>query len=347
METPIGLGGYPITKFNMISTVAVPLIAAVSNLKYLFLAQYDPFILEYNQYYRYILFQYGCVNESDVILLVLIWYNFRHLERLFGSQKYLDVISLIWLYTTSIIAGLNIIMNTLLPKEGLGHIWNRLPSGPLPITLALFHFYKQYTPKIYQFQILLFAPPKLWGKGHNNSSLGASQGDGESPNRKRIMLTLTDQFLVDALIVLLVLNQGLVGILCAFISWIIGIFIEKGLFPGMSSWKLPLIGWLLNERYQPLHMRFPTGDENALLQQDELARNELDTGSSIHMRTNNANDNTSRANGYLLRATTTLQFNDNNNVRMGSNNQFDDNEDQANDEPVRPLRQQFLDVFRR
>ncbi len=341
METPIGLREYPVTKICMVATVMVPLIAAVTNVKYLFLAQFNPFIYEYHQYYRYILFQLGCLNESDVILLVLIWYNFRHLERLFGSYKYLNVISLIWLYTSFIIVLCNIAINSFIPAFKPGVIWNRLPSGPLPLVLALFHFYKQFTPKIYQFQILLFAPPKFWGKGNNNSL----EDEGVS-NRKRIMLTLTDQFLVDALIVLLVLNQGLVGIFCGFISWVIGIFIEKGLFLGMDHWELPFVDWLLTgKKHRIIRPNLPVTDETALLQEDES----VDGGrSSNSIEGSSTGNNTipARNNERSIRPET-LNFTNTNTISTGSSDHIGGTDDQIDDEPVRPLRQQFLDVFRR
>lgn len=342
IETPVGLREYPITKICMVTTVIVPLIAAVTNVKFLFLAQFDPFVYEYHQYYRYLLFQLGCLNESDVILLVLIWYNFRHLERLFGSYKYLNIISLIWLYTSFIIVFSNMAVNTFIPGLQPGYIWNRLPSGPLPLVLALFHFYKQFTPKIYQFQLLLFAPPKLWGKGNNNTI-----EDGGISNRKRIMLTLTDQFIVDALVILLVLNQGLVGIFCGFVSWMIGILIEKGLFLGMDHWELPFINWFLNDtKPRTVRLNVPATDETTSSPEDDLLEGRLPHNITEGPSYIDDNSTAMRNNEGPLRSET-LRFPNSNTIETGSNDHIGDTYDQIDDEPIRPLRQQFLDVFRR
>ncbi|KAG0657348.1 hypothetical protein C6P45_002453 [Maudiozyma exigua] len=40
---------------------------------------------------------------------------------------------------------------------------------------------------------------------------------------------------------LLLVNQGLVGIGCGFMSWIIGIFMDKGLLPGVDNWRIPFL----------------------------------------------------------------------------------------------------------
>ena len=338
METPAGLNDYPITRLCMITTVIIPLIAAITDLKYLFLLYFDPFIDQYNQYQRYLTFQLGCVNESDVILLVLIWYNFRHLERVFGSYKYLNLLSLLWLYTTLIISFLNIIINVFIPDVFGIKLWNRLPSGPLPLILGLYHFYKQYTPKIYNFQILLFAPPiNIWRKGNDmaTSEPGTIERDIIS-DRKKILLTLSDQFIVDALIFLFVLNNGVVGISVGFISWMIGILIDKKLLLGLDHWKIPLLGRAFNNTsriYQNTQASRSDGTE--LTQEYDLIGNEGNDHNNIENSSLNVdniiseNNSSNRTNGEV------------------NNNQIEENDDQVVDEPVRPLRQQFLDVFRR
>lgn len=348
METPVGLNDYPITRFCMIATVVVPVIAAVTDLKYIFLLYFNPFINDYHQYYRYLIFQLSCVNESDVILLVLIWYNFRHLERLFGSYKYLNLLSLLWFYTTLIVPFLHIMINIFIPNLFGFKLWNRLPSGPLLLILGLYHFFKQYTPKIYSFQILLYAPPiNLWGKGTNivTSNSESSESDLIS-NRKKIMLTLSDQFIVDAIVILLVLNNGVVGLYVGFISWIIGVLIDKKLLLGLDHWRIPFIGHILENKSR-LNQNTPTESSNerrSAQEQDMISGEERDYNSeNSSMNINN------------IASTANFQGNNNNNNNTTTNSrlnneindQFAENDDPTGDEPVRPLRQQFLDVFRR
>lgn len=204
MSTPTGVSSYPVTRFCMVASVSIPLLMAVLGNKYLFLAQFDPFVSQYGQWYRLALFQFCPLNESDALLLLLIWYNYRHLERLLGSVKYAHAILLSLIYTTVVLAGLIVLVP--------GHWWNRLPSGSLPCCLALFHFYKQYTPTVYTVAI----------------------GSGKSRPRYE----LTDQVFINTLVLLLLINQGGVGLFGGFIGWLVGIFIDRGLLPGLRHWRL-------------------------------------------------------------------------------------------------------------
>lgn len=293
MEMPTGLFQFPVTKLCMISTGAVALAASVSNCKYLFIAKYDPFISQYHQYYRLAIFQLGCINETDVALIILIWYQFRSLERLMGSYKYLSILSLAFIYTTFSLAGLNILLNKLLPWK----IWNSLSTGSLPLVLSMFHFFKEYTPEIYQFQVLLAQP---WSK---------------KANKKQHVWHLNDQFLVNTLIALLLLNQGLVGITCGFISWLCGVFIDKGLFPGIERWRLPLV------------KKFFTHDSHA---SRDVARDNYRESSDVG----------EEINAPIRRYDTAEAGNTNSDALP-----LDD--ENANDEPQRSLGVQFLDTFRR
>ena len=351
LETPVGLNDYPITRFCMISTAAIPLIAAVTDLKYIFLLYFNPFINEYKQYYRYLIFQWSCINESDVILLVLIWYNFRHLERLLGSYKYLSLLSLLWLYTTSIVSFMNIMINAFIPNLFGFKIWNRLPSGPLPLILGLYHFYKQYTPKIYSFQILLFAPPiRFWGKGNSNITIPNSESveRDEISNRKKISLTLSDQFVVDALMILYTLNNGVIGISVGFIGWILGVLIEKKIILGLDHWRIPFIGTILdNKSRSHQNTQIEISTETGTTQEQDLMLGE-ENDSNVEDSPMDINNIITSNNEMSLRPeTSNFPSYDDRRANGETNNQIEENDEQVEDEPVRPLRQQFLDVFRR
>lgn len=282
-ETPVGLAQFPITKFCVIATVAVPLCCSLSNTKYWFLLHNDPFITEYKQYYRFLLFQIGAINESDVALLALLWYHLRQLERAFGSHKYLSLISLCWFYTTVVLVLFNQIVN-LVP----GIAWNKFTSGSLPLVLALFHFYKEYTPQIYEFEVLLTQP---------------------FASSKELKWLLNDQFVVNGLVLLLLVNQGLTGIVSGFVSWVCGVFIDKGLLPGADSWRIPV--------YKACMNRSPTTMAVANAQQERQA-----AGSGNGSGRDEAD-------------------------REGGEEEGEEEEDGTGDEPARPLGVQFLDTFRR
>lgn len=222
-------------------------------------------------------------------LLVLIWYQFRNLERLMGSYKYISVVSLALVYTTICLAGFNCLVNRVVRLK----VFGSLTTGALPLVLAMYHFYKEYTPQIYEFEVVLAQP---WS---------------QKSHRKQFKWMLNDQFLVDALVALLLINQGVEGVICGFISWMCGVFLDKGLFPGMEHWRLPLVGRLIlpHDNSVDTAGQQYAGDNAS---EEVLNRREDDAEESP------ANDGT-------------LPVDDEN----------------ANDEPARPLGVQFLDTFRR
>lgn len=213
-EAPAGLAQFSITRLCMLTTVILPIIASIADCKYWFLVYDDPFITEYKQYYRYVMFQIAAINETDVALITLIWYNLRHLERLFGSRKYASIIVLSWFYTTATI----VLMNKLFNLNPFFR-WNRLTSGSLPTVLSLFHFYKEYTPQIYEFDVRLTKPFGL--------------------RSKQLKWTFNDQFMINTLVMILLVNQGMSGLATGFLSWLCGVFIDKGLLPGSEVFRVP------------------------------------------------------------------------------------------------------------
>lgn len=216
VETPSGVSEYPVTKFCMAAAFIVPLAASLAETKYLFDSSYQPFIEEYKQYYRYITSSIGSYNESDAILMLLLWYQMRHLERLLGSVKYACVILNTWGYSTMIITFLHLLINRII----FSGIWNQISRGGLPVILGLWYFYKQYTPQVYQF----------------NVSIGPQRCTANSTRIRPVQFTLNDQFLLDTMIILAVVNQGLFSgaVICALIGQFVGLLLDRGF---LHTWR--------------------------------------------------------------------------------------------------------------
>ncbi|EJS41855.1 YOL073C [Saccharomyces arboricola H-6] len=320
MEPPVGLTAMPVTKIAMITTLVVPLMASIANYKHIFLLQYDPFLQTYHQYYRLFIFQLCAINESDTVILALLWYLFRHLERLLGSHKYLTLIFLSWAYTTLVIWGLNLIWNSF-----VGHYqwlqWNNFTTGSLPIALSLVHFYKEYTPQIYEWNIRLLGP--RGGLSNHNDSKQEDEGAVE--------WKINDQFLLNGLILLLILNQGFAGLLCGFTSWMCGIFIDKGLLPGLDRWRIPFVSRWISQG--------PPTRANVAMAANAATNTAAARASTEAAITaaGSANTTTPGPASMPLRGSSTAPT---------DTSTAGDDEPGA-DEPARPLGVQFLDSFRR
>lgn len=247
---PAGLVQFPITKSMMVGTVGVALAASLFDTKYWFLLQYEPFVSEYLQYWRFLTFQMGSINESDVALITLVWYQFKPLERLFGSRKYLNLIILSWIYTTLMTFVLSNSVNIFLLRTW----WNEFTNGPLPVILCLTHFYKQYVPRIYEFNVILNQPFLAYSR--------------------TIKWKLTDHFLVNGLIFLCMINQGLPGLGIGLLSWICGVLLDRGLLPGLESFQLAPFKDAWNR--SPSTKSTPTMLSSSNMSNGELNEEELD-----------------------------------------------------------------------
>ena len=93
--TPIrGFTNTPVTRsICMISTV-VPIMLSVLAIKYVVKFAIDPYIIQYNQFWRVVTYQLSVVNESDYLITVLLWFQFKVLEilRITKVFKYYNII---------------------------------------------------------------------------------------------------------------------------------------------------------------------------------------------------------------------------------------------------------------
>lgn len=336
METPGGLAKFPVTKVFMVATVLAPLAVSMTNSKYIFLLHYDPFLLEFGQYWRLLTFQLSCVNESDMVLVLLVWYVFRHLERLMGSYKYISMVSLIYIYN---IIGISLLLfagNILFPRF---FAINRIPSGPITIIMSLLHYYKKYTPQIYEFKINLSKP---WFHGAGNST-----------GKKQITWTLNDQFVLNTYIMLLLLNHGVSGLFTGFVGWIIGILIDQNLLLGGYKWRLPFIPKIFG--FNTFNPRLVGNDMGTGISAEGdpsvISLTSATTQGTIRMGL--GTEGASSIGRVSTNPVSNLnRINSNNVVRIDNGSNTDllgdgDDDVEADDEPQRPLGVQFLDTFRR
>lgn len=236
--TPIkGFVNTPVTKKVVIFSTIAAILVSVFQIKYLFTLSIDPLILEYNQFWRIVTFQLSVINESDYLLTMLLWFQFKNLERFYGSQKYLSLILILSIYNavvTFLVMSLGqLLINfidyfilTIFKLNGYAYfttILNSVIPGPIGLLSSLYICFGTYIPISYQFKILLSNPIKNNQEDHSKSK----------------ELLLTDHFHIHIVYTLLLFNNGFKS----FVPSIIGLFIGKlytsELLPGSKSWLLP------------------------------------------------------------------------------------------------------------
>lgn len=326
--TPIrGFVNMPVTKNICIFTTVSALLISILQIKYILKLSIDPFILEYNQYWRIITFQLSVINESDYLLCIILWFHFKNLERFYGSNKYLSLIIIFALYNCVLLFMtmslgqllINFIDYLLIKFLKLGiykyftTFLNTVAPGPLGILSSLYVCYGSVIPSSYQFKIVLTDPSNSDGTPTEESQ-PQSQGLLSKPKE----LVLTDNFQIHILFTVLLFNNGFASLLPMLIGLVIGKLFTKELLPGSKTWLLPssVFKIFINPfKYtmnlsSSLRRRF-TGYQPVTTEMNEGQEDDREEREEIVDDIRNNNDN-------VIRAET----------------------------PVRPLASQFLDTFR-
>lgn len=259
--TPIrGFINTPVSKSICIITTLVAVLASIAQTKYAFNLQIDPFILEYSQYWRIMTYQLSVVNESDFLLVFLLWFMYKNLERFYGSRKYLSLVTVFGLYNSlvcfivmcvgQIIA--QIVQYLLFYYLRLGNldstsevelIFNKVTPGPLGIISSLYVCYGKVIPVSYRFKIVLTPPtinPPMLNPDNNEEESETSTASSHIPTETTTSreLTLTNHLQIHILFALLLLNNGFQSIIPCLVGIFLGSLHINDLLPG-AKWILP------------------------------------------------------------------------------------------------------------
>lgn len=259
--TPIkGFNNTPVTRSICICSTIITLALLIFSLKQYLLLAIDPFVVLFSQYWRVVTFQLSVANESDFVLSIVLWFQFKTLERFFGPKKYLSLIVLFTLYNAVVtflvmslgqltIVGSWAAFKYMFMRLDTGTpyfqtVFNAATPGPLGILSLLYVCYTNYIPTTYLFKILLRKP----NEGHDSENrtargqTSAGAGANSSPSSNLIFdFTLTSHFQVQILYTILILNHGFSSILPCLIGVLIGKLYTLDLLIGSKTCVLPTL----------------------------------------------------------------------------------------------------------
>ncbi|KAK6461719.1 hypothetical protein DFJ63DRAFT_319967 [Scheffersomyces coipomensis] len=346
--TPIrGFTNTPVTKVICIITTILALSISVLQLKPYLRLSIDPYIIEYFQYWRILNYQISVVNESDYLLVILLWFHFKNLERFYGSRKYFSIIILFTLYNAAfcfifmsfaqlglyyILYILKSVIFNIPPNDNQYQslIFNEIIPGPLGILSSLYVCYGTFIPVSYHFKILLSKPFSSTSSDSTSTSPTPTSSESQSidrtPSSKE--LTLTNHFPIHIIYTLLLLNNGAKSIIPCLVGLLVGKLHIYELLPGSKNWLLSSIIFRflinpsksINNGIDLVTRRFG-GGYISLGSNDNLASNQNSVTTNpdqIEEAEEILDDNENRNEEHEIRAET----------------------------PVRPLGSQFLDTFR-
>lgn len=258
--TPIkGFTNTPVTKSICIISTIVTLAILILSLKPYVVLSIDPFIVQYFQYWRVATFQLSVVNESDFLLIMVLWFQYKNLERFLGPKKYLSVIALFALYNAVVtflvlslgqlaIVGSWATVRYLVMHQGLGlsyfqTIFNSATPGPLGIISLLYVCYARYVPVTYLFKLLLRKPSSEVSNNHVGNVLNEETGAGAGELTGGLIfdVTLTSHFQIQILYTILLFNHGFTSIIPCLVGLLIGKLYTLDLLIGSKSCVLPTL----------------------------------------------------------------------------------------------------------
>lgn len=245
--TPIpGFINTSVTRSICVFSTIIVLSISVLETKHYVRLIIDPYIIEYMQYWRIAAYQLSVINESDYLLTILLWLQFKVLERFFGSKKYFSIVVMFAIYNALVcflimtIGQLVIYYIMYYFKALISHsdpsdihytttILNEVASGALGILSSLYICYVTYIPVSYRFSILLTKPRVLQDQQ-------LQTGENRSTSKE---LILSNRFPVHVLYCLLFLNNGFQSIIACSVGLVVGRLYTYDLLPGCKSWSAP------------------------------------------------------------------------------------------------------------
>ena len=234
-----GFAHTPTTRFVILTVIALSLLVSLTDTKYLFPIRLHPHLYPWLQLWRVFTYQTAYTSSTDLLFAALLLYQFRVLERLWGSRKYASF-TLITTVCTGILTPLLLCTVVWLLSWGT---WNYLPAGLTGLVFAQLAVWREEVPRLYAYKIVTGNPP----------------GSGDTPG-----IMLSDKSSTYVLAAQLALSQFPYSLLPAAVGWVVGSAWAGDLLPGrMSSWRVPR--WVLGdfgaksaaerERYQGLRRR--------------------------------------------------------------------------------------------
>lgn len=340
---PKGFQLLPVCGLLTCLTVGIPLAVSVLDLKYIFVFGFDPFIAQWGQYWRFLIFQLSYQSESQVIVSVTLFHMaLKNLERIFGSKKFASIVILSFLYNILFTALISIVLYFIL---GINIV---ISSGPLGLIYSLLFLYWKKTPTMYRFELHFSGLKNLFGLKNiklpldptRESLMERQQQQEQEPQQtndsdNEIKITITDGIFVKILALQLFFSEGHVhSQIPCLIGYFIGVLMAHEILPSKDS-KIYILEKIIS-------LIFKKQKRRRTLEQDLASLSESTGDVSIHQ---------------LSRASTINNLNggQSNDNQEGDEDEDDDDDDElttpeADDNaatPVRPLGTQILDTFRR
>lgn len=219
-----GFANTPITKSLILLLISTSLVASIADIKYLLPIRPTPHLFPYLQIWRLCSWQIAYTSSVDLLFASLLLYQFRVLERLWGSRKFTSFLGVSALWTGLLTP---VLLSTVVRLLSWGR-WNYLPAGLTGLVFAALAVWGEEVPRLYRYKIV-------------TGTAIPSSGSSDMPG-----VVLSDKTTTYVMAAQLALSHFPYSLLPAAVGWAVGQAWVGDLLPGrMSAWRVPR--WVLGE----------------------------------------------------------------------------------------------------
>lgn len=222
MVTTQSLTHAPTTRLLLFTITSTSILTSLLDLKHYLPVSPTPHLWPYLQFSRLLTYQLASTSSTEVLLSAVLLYQFRVLERLWGTRKYTSFLIVTWACLTLLTP---LLVLTL--KIGTLGWYNYLPAGMTGLVFASLAAYSESVPLLYRYKILT-----------------TTNEDVQDPGAKGVLFS--DKSTTYFLAAQLALSQFPYGLVPALAGWVVGSAWMGELLPGgMGRYRVPR--WLLGE----------------------------------------------------------------------------------------------------
>jgi membrane associated rhomboid family serine protease len=222
MVTTSGFTHTPTTRALILTHILLSTLASITSSKHLLPLKPTPHLWPYLQFSRIFTYQFASTSAVEVLVTTVLLYQFRVLERVWGSRKYTSLMVVVGLLNMLVVPGLCVLL-----KLGSLGSYNYVPAGLTGCVFAGLAAWTDEIPRLYRYKIL--TPTR------------SATTAGDAPG-----VVLSDKSTTYLLAAQLALCQFPYQIMPAAVGWVLGSAWCGDLLPArMGRWRVP--GWVVGD----------------------------------------------------------------------------------------------------
>jgi hypothetical protein len=226
MVTTSGFTHTPVTRALILTSIVLSILSSTLSAQHLLPIKPTPHLWPYLQFTRLLTYQAAYTSSTELLFSTVLIYQFRVLERLWGSRKFLSFCAVVFWVNLLLTPVLLVFL-----KLGTLGWYNYLPAGCTGVVFALLAAWADEVPRIYRYKVAT-----------GGSAVASSAGqDGHESG-----VMLSDKSTTYLLAAQLALSQFPYSLLPAATGWAVGTAWVGELLPGrLGRWRVP--AWMVGE----------------------------------------------------------------------------------------------------